>query len=262
MKKINKYADIIIEKYNNYDEDERFSKSKGTYVEYYTNMHYIHKYLKKGMRILEVGAGTGAYSVALAKEGYDVTAIELVENNLNILKRNAKGIKIRAEQGDALDLSRFEDESFDIVLNFGPMYHLFTKKDKLKAISESSRVCKKNGIVMFAYLTHTSTVWSYGVKKGHILDMEYMLQKDGRLKDVPKEIFSTFYVEDFKKLTINLNLENLKTIASDGIAYIHREYIDALNDKAFELYLKWHLSTCERIDQLGWSTHILDIYKK
>ncbi len=262
MSKVNKHANIIIGKYDNYEEDNRFTQSKGTWVEFFTNMHYIHKYLKKGMKILEVGAGTGAYSIALAKEGYDVTAIELVESNLKVLRTNANGVKIKAGQGDALDLSRFEDESFDMVLNFGPMYHLFNKKDKVQAIKESVRVCKKNGIVMFAYLPHTSVVWNYGIKKQNIKLLEKTLDKTGRIKDVPEEIFSTFYVEDFKALTSKQDLFSLKTVSSDGIAYMHRDYIDALDEQSFNLFLKWHLSTCERADQLGWSSHILDVYKK
>ena len=49
-------------------------------------MKYIHKFLEQGMRILEVGAGTGRYSLALAKEGFRVDAVELLEHNLNILR--------------------------------------------------------------------------------------------------------------------------------------------------------------------------------
>ena len=41
--------------------------------------------------MLEIAAGTGRYSIALAKEDYDVSAIELVEKNLGVLRENAKG---------------------------------------------------------------------------------------------------------------------------------------------------------------------------
>ena len=75
------------EYYNKFNEEKRLLRRHGQ-VEYITTMKYIHKYLegKPGASILDVGAGTGRYSVALAEEGYDVTAVELVKHNLGILK--------------------------------------------------------------------------------------------------------------------------------------------------------------------------------
>ena len=59
-------------------------------VEYLTTMRYIEKYLRPGMRILEIGAATGRYSHALARQGYRVDAVELVEHNIEIFKQNTK----------------------------------------------------------------------------------------------------------------------------------------------------------------------------
>lgn len=61
-------------------------------------MKYIHDYLdvrmqelkvtnRENIKILDIGAGTGRYSVSLCEEGYDVTAVELVKHNLGILKQ-------------------------------------------------------------------------------------------------------------------------------------------------------------------------------
>lgn len=131
MKYINKYKNIIEEKYNNYQEDERFNRKSQSF-EFKTTMLYIQKYLKKGSKILEIGAGTGRYSIALAKMGYDVTAVELVESNLKVLSENAKGIEnLKSYQGDVLEL-QFEDNTFDMVLCLGPMYHLYNQKDKTR----------------------------------------------------------------------------------------------------------------------------------
>ena len=160
--------------YNKFNEEKRLQSRHGQ-VEYHTTMHYIHRYLdrlqeeqknwmkQKGgaaipsgaailhketrqrvesdrhvehtpLHIIDIGAGTGRYSVALAEEGYDVTAVELVKYNLGILKQ--KGANVKAYQGNALKLKRFADNSFDLALLFGPMYHLHSDEEHVQALAE------------------------------------------------------------------------------------------------------------------------------
>ena len=262
---LNKYEDLIKAYYDNNIEDDRLRTRKSHKIEYITTMHYIKKFAKKGCKILEVGAGTGVYSVELAKMGYNVTAVELVESNVEILKKNAEGIKnIKCFQGDALDLSRFNDNEFDIVLNLGPMYHLYTAKDRNKAISESLRVCKKSGISMFAYLTHSSIVWSYGIIKRNIKHLSGFMTKKGEIKPVPKEIFASYFNEDFNKQFEKTKSTHITSVATDGLAQILREYMNnqEFTEEDYELFVKWHLATCERLDHQGLSSHMLYICKK
>ena len=262
MSKINKYENIIKYKYEKYTEETRFL-SKHQRVEYLTTMRYIEKYIQKGMKVIELGAGTGAYSIELAKQGYDVTAVELVKRNLDILKQNGKGIKnLHVIQGDALDLTKFADNSFDMVLSFGPMYHLFNEKDKMQAIKETLRICKTNGIIMFAYLTHASIVWTYGVRTNNIDKLQYALMDNGAIKDIPEEIFSSFFIEDFKKQFKNLPIKRLKDVATDSLFDEMRDYVDALSDEKYEMLLDYHFKTCERKDMQGVSSHMLYIGKK
>lgn len=95
------------------DEDTRLD-SKHTQLEFLTTDRYIQKYLKSGCKILEIGAGIGKYSLHYAKQGYQVNAIEYVEHNLDVLKSKiTEYMNIIAEQGDAIDLSKFEDDEFE-----------------------------------------------------------------------------------------------------------------------------------------------------
>ena len=72
--------------YEHYDEDSRLLSRAGN-VEFSTTMHFIEKYLRPGMRILEVGAATGRYSHTLARMGYRVDAVEPVRHNIDIFNR-------------------------------------------------------------------------------------------------------------------------------------------------------------------------------
>ena len=137
-----KYS-YIKEYYSNYEEDNRFTQDKSHRVEFITTTKYIDKYLKKGDRILEIGAGTGAYSIHYAKQGYKVDSLELVQSNIDIFQSKiTSDLDINIRQGTALDLSCYEDNTFDVTLVLGPLYHLYNEEDKNKAIQEALRVTK------------------------------------------------------------------------------------------------------------------------
>ena len=262
MSKINKFESKIVEYYNSYVEEDRFL-NKGKRLEYITTMNYVKKYAKKGCKILEIGAGTGAYSVQLAKMGYNVTAIELVEKNLKIIKNKSIDIKnITSLQGDALDLSRFEDGEFDIVLNLGPMYHLFSKKDQEQAIKESLRVCKKNGVSMFAFIPHYAVVWNVGIRKGNLKDVLERLTTKGDLKVTPESMFATYDIDEFKNQFKNTNSKLLHMVSTDSVGPLVCDKFEDVCDEDYESFVKWHLKTCEKPEILGVTCHVLYICRK
>lgn len=130
----------LIDFYTDYDEDSRLTLKHGM-VEFLTTMRYIEKYLKPGDRVLEIGAGTGRYSHALARKGYDVDAVELIEHNIDVFRRNTLPEEnISVIQGNALDLSAFSDNQYDITLLLGPLYHLYNKEDKRAQLCLSSKM--------------------------------------------------------------------------------------------------------------------------
>jgi ubiquinone/menaquinone biosynthesis C-methylase UbiE len=250
--------------YNNYDEENRLLSKHGQ-VEFLTTMRYIHRYLHTGMRILEVGAGTGRYSLALAHEGYRVDAVELTEHNLNILKGNILSTdSITVRQGNALDLSFYEDVIFDITLVLGPLYHLYREADKVTALQEAMRVTKKGGLIFVAYCMNESVILQYCFQEGqihHCLE-NGMLTEDYHCISKEKDVFEMVRTEDIERLNDQFPVERLHLVATDGAAHYMRNTIDAMDADTFQLYLDYHFSTCERQDLIGASNHSLDILKK
>jgi len=254
--------------YANYDEEGRLTSKHGQ-VEYRTTMKYIHDIIgDETKKILEVGAGTGRYSVALAKEGHEVDALEYTEHNLEIMNRKIAGeglANIRTYHGTALDLSRFEDESFDVTLVLGPMYHLYTKEDKYKAMAEAVRVTKTRGYILVAYCMNEATMLQYVFGKGNLWScMENnMLTEDFHCLSEEKDLFELTRVEDINALNAQFsNVTRLKLVATDGATNYMRECIDSMDDRTFEMWMKYHFTICEREDLIGATHHSLDILKK
>ena len=146
FKRTDKSISLLEDYYNHFNEEERLDTRHGR-VEFTTAIKYIEDELNgdKNKKILDIGAGTGKYSCYLDKQGYSVTAVELVARNIEVFK--SKGSNVTIFQGNAMDLSMIANDSFDVVLLFGPMYHLLKEEEKIKALSEAKRVVKKDGTI-------------------------------------------------------------------------------------------------------------------
>lgn len=256
-------TDNLIKYYNKFNEDKRINH-RHTVTEYTTAMKYIHECLSniKDPKILDVGAGTGLYSVSLSNEGYDVTAVELVKHNLMTLK--SKKSSVKAYLGCATDLSMFNDDSFDMVLLFGPLYHLISKEDKIKALGEAKRVVKKEGYILISYYMNEYAIITHGFRDNNILDAIKNNEVDETFHVTPKEtdLYSMVRLEDINELKDALNLKRVKIISQDGPSDYIRPILNKMDDETFNAYLKYHLSTCERPELLGASSHVLDILRK
>ena len=257
--------DFLREFYGNYDEDNRLASRHGM-VEFLTTMRYIDKYLRPGMKILEIGAATGRYSHALAQKGYQVDALELVEHNIEIFKKNTKqGEDISIIQGNATDLSAFADNTYDITLVLGPMYHLFTQEDKLQALSEAIRVTKKGGIIFAAYCMGDASIVLYGFGRGQIRNIMDKCMLDPVTFETfsqPWDLFELHRKENIDALRSHFDVTQLHFLATDGYANHMRQTLAEMDEETFAIYLRYHFATCERIDLVGYSNHTLDIFRK
>lgn len=250
---------------NDYTEDDRLIKDKTHQVEYITTLKYIDKYLKKGDRVLEVGAGTGIYSLGLAKRGYQVDAVELVNDNLNILKSKiTPAMNINAIQGNALDLSMYEDNTFDMTLVLGPLYHLFKEEERDKVIEEAIRVTKSGGIIYYAFILSDLTMINWGFEKGNLVpNMGVMITDDYKVINREEYIFYLTYMSDIKKLMQEHDKQEVLTyVATDGVGRVMSDKINEMSDEEYKHYINYHLSICEREDLIGYSGHVLAITKK
>lgn len=253
MSKLEKY-------YNKFKEENRLGTRHGQ-VEFNTTMKYIHDFIPEGqkVRILDVGAGTGRYSVALAREGHDVTAVELVKHNLEILE--SKHEHVNCWPGNAMDLSFLPDAGFDITLMFGPMYHLLKEEERLKAFSEARRVTKKGGLIFVAYVMNEYSVVSYCFKEHHAKECvdRASLTQDFHQIITDKDLYVYLRIEDIDRMNKASGLNRIKIFAADGPSDYMRPVLNQMDDDEFEIYKNYILSIAERPELLGASSHTVDI---
>ena len=276
--------------YNKFNEEKRLNSRHGQ-VEFRLSMKYIHEAIEKKMtdcvnvqtvcndpnsnhentvatlqpqdiKILDIGAGTGRYSVALAEEGYDVTAVELVKYNLGILKK--KNSSVKAMQGNALNLKKLNSNTFDVTLLFGPMYHLFGFEDKKKALLEAKRVTKPGGTILVAYCMNEYGVITYGFKERHVLEcMEHGRFSDTfQTQSLPEHLYDYMRLENIDALNEACGLTRIKILSPDGPANYIRPFLNQLSEEEFEAFVQYQMAVCERPDLIGAGAHTLDILQK
>ena len=259
------YLNMLEQYYQNYDEEGRLLSRHGS-VEFLTTMRYIEKYLQPGMRILEIGAGTGRYSHALACMGYQVDAVELVQHNIDIFQQKTQpGERVTIRQGDARNLSFLPDNAYDITLVLGPMYHLFGVEDQKMALSEALRVTKPGGLLYVAYCGNEATMVQYCFGRGMLKEEKYQKLVDPvtfKASSDPAELFELYRREDIDGLMAGFHTQRLHYVGSDMATNYMRQCIDEMDDDFFAVYLRYHFAICERSDLVGVSHHILDIHRK
>ena len=270
--------DNLVEYYNKFNEDKRLLSRHGQ-VEYAVTRHYLDECLKtlSGDRetatnsdnsvisIADIGAGTGRYSLALAKEGYTVTAVEYVQYNLGILKKHMKedGISFDAYKGDARHLKKLTDKAYDVTLLLGPMYHLHSDEDKVKALKEAMRLTKPGGYVLVAYVMADYAVVKYGFMEGHIGQSisKGALGDDYKVLSDENELYDYVRIEDIDRINRLSGATRDYIFAPDGAADYIRSYLNDMDDRNFELFIDYQVKNAKRQELLGASSHLVDVIR-
>lgn len=251
---------LVQEIYRRFDESSRLNRSKAARVEFLTTVRYIEKYLTSGAKMLDIGAGAGEYSLYFSRKGYAVSALELADSNIEAFRKKlAAEDTVDLVQGNALDLSRYEDDFFDIVLLLGPLYHLHSEADQLRCIAEAKRVCKPGGKLFFALIANDMVILTmFNEHPDYFINGDYN-KETFRCDDFPF-VFHT--VDACRGLLRQGDVHVLHEVASDGISELLKDKINAMDEDSFAQYLRFHFYACEKTEHLGASNHLLFVAEK
>ncbi len=244
--------------YNKHPEDKRLLRRHGI-VEFETTLHHLHRFLKPGARVLDIGAGTGRYTSALMAEGYEVKAVELVRRNIEVfLKREPTADVV---QGDARNMPFLPTAWADVTLLLGPLYHLIGDEEKIKALNEAKRVTKPGGVIFVAYLMNEYSILSYCFDEERIggLLERGAVDKHFHIQAQPDELYDYVRLEDIDRLDQGTGLERVTIFSPDGASDYMRTRLNRMSEETFAHFIEYQKSISERADLIGAGSHVVDV---
>lgn len=262
----------ILEYYESHDEEKRLTTGNARKTEFYVTTTVLNEHIKPLHRILELGAGTGVYSFYYAERGNDVVATDLSPKHVGIMKQKLKGhhdhMSLNAEVADAVDLSSFEDESFDVVNCLGPMYHLKEKDSREKCIYECLRVLKPGGLLAISYINKHYMIHAVLANQKEFFNKEFAddIMAAGTHDDGGENCFFTvgYFTSpnEMESFLDDFNVEILDHVATDGIGTLLWSHVDELNEEQYGAYLNYVINNCRDKSIMGLSNHGLLLCRK
>lgn len=242
------------EYYKTYDVENRIKQDKAHLVEFFLSMNFIKKYIKKKVTAIDVGCGTGNYSIALAKKCKKILAVDLMDNLLEILKQKVKKDhckNISCLCADILDIPKLTNEKFDLILCMGPLYHLNNLATRTKCFNNIKRLAHDKSIIIFTYLT-TSAILS-SVFKGKLLFHDFIkLINKKRFYNKPFYFTSPDYIEkEIKKNSFTI----IEHVPLDPISSFCGQQVNSLEESNYNDFVATLIKTSYKRKLLGLSSH-------
>ncbi len=255
----------VIESYENYREEDRLSTNNARKIEFLTTVKALDEIIKGKKTILDCAAGTGIYSFYYADKGHTVTATDITPRHIEVIRSTLRNKPYKMETAvlDATDMSIFENESFDVVLNMGPFYHLVDASDRGKCMRESLRVLKKGGFLITAYIPRYYVFQYVATQNKDFLDAKLAKQiiQTGELHHDDEKCFwtDTYYstYEEMEQLYQQHGVTVIDHFAQDGATAHFSEKVDNWTDEEFKIWCDYHYSVCREKSLLGASNHVI-----
>jgi SAM-dependent methyltransferase len=154
-------------------EGERLVQGLGK-LEFLRVQELVRRHLPdRSLRILDVGGAAGIHASWLAADGHTVQIVDPVPVHIEQASRAASDLdrSFTAALGDARDLP-VDDGSVDVVLMFGPLYHLVDEVDRLRALAEARRILVPGGLLFAIGISRFASLFD-GLANGMLFDPEF-----------------------------------------------------------------------------------------
>jgi len=254
----------IISQYSHGNEGNRSERDRSAGLEFHYTKKHLDSFIKPTDRVIEVGCATGYYGLYYADKCRQYHGVDIVPLHIELFKKaiDNRGLKnLSCSVGDATNLCKIADESYDTVLCLGPMYHL-PSEERDKCFAECRRVCKTGGILAFAYIN------KIGVYAGAcVLDAktypcenanEHVLKRGE--DDLRPDTFYYTTPEEINLSAEKHKLCKLKNLGTDF--FITMNVVNGMTNERFEIMRPLYDEMTSHESCTGMSNHALLICRK
>ena len=256
----------IIGHYRDYEEENRAISSRANKLEFHYTKKLLGEYISLNSTVIELGCGTGYYGMYFADKCAQYTGVDLSPDNIAVFNEKiliSGKENVRALVGDAIALPEFSDNSFDIVLCMGPMYHL-SRDERQYVFGECYRIAKNGATLAFAYINSIGAYagwcindeWRslYPNAKANKHFLEYRTAYDN--PDV-------FFLTSPEEMESDANQNNLEVIKNCGLDFFFAQSaINMMSDEQFTLYMELSDKMTNSPSCTGLSDHALMLCTK
>jgi S-adenosylmethionine-dependent methyltransferase len=240
-------------------------------LEFEITRRHIDSVLAPASDILDLGGGPGRYAFHYAAAGHRVSLVDLSPGNVEFARaREAEtGVALRERRiGDARHLPFLEDESFDLVLCMGPLYHL-DEAGRSAAMGECARLVRPGGTIVYAFITTTAMALSLLQKDPGALEawepsIGLCEERGTNDPDFDKGFTEAFFVDPLEVagMIAREGFELDRVAAAEGLAAQSEDKLRALGEGALARWIDYSYRHSRDASLLGASQHVLGIIRK
>lgn len=236
----------------------------------------ISESIKTKCDILDLGCGPGKYAVELAKQGHNIFLVDISRKNLeyaveelkkNNLEKKIIGVKCCSAHDFVCE------RRFDVVLVFGPLYHMLDEKQVKTTLKNINRMTKRHGYV-FAIFIQMISVFKDFLKRGWVDEIQELISdgysdnglycpkcQDKIDKYMPD--FRAYRIHTAKKLLVEVDFEIEKVLACESFAAFMRPYFErnSFSKEKYEKLLDLLYETASEDFLLQSSDHFLIVMR-
>jgi len=257
--------------YDNDPENEQFRLEKHQ-LEHELTWRYLEQYLPSQGSILEIGAGTGRYTLELARRGYTITAVDLsaveIEQCRQTLTDSGLEKQVRLVLADARDLGVVTERGFDVVMLMGPLYHLVLEADRREALRGSFERLRAGGLIFSAFISRFGIMCDLiknvpGWIEGRA-EVRSVLDKGKSPDDFPRGGFRGYFAlaSEITSLHEGLGFETLTLVGVEPAIGADDESYNKLQGQERQLWLDLLYEISTEASTIGASRHLLYIGRK
>jgi SAM-dependent methyltransferase len=269
-------ADAVVQHFDEFgvQEWDRLVQSPADEVSLYIHSHYLEKYISKGDRVLEIGAGAGRFTQILAGLNAQILVADISSIELDLNRRFAAELGFSQavldwQRADICDLSRFKSNSFDCVVAYGGPFSYVMEKRNL-ALGECLRVLRPGGLLLLSVMS----LWgsAHGRLDGVLATPIPANQKITSTGDISpatfperKSNFMHLFRADELRGWLSLNqIEILDITASNCLSLTWNESLKKIRNDAdkWDELLRMELDACADDGCLGMGNHIVAVVAK